>query len=519
MKFKHLTEVDVAFITAVHKTSTSDDRDKQLSEKYQISPRTVRRWISRLKLAEQQVEENSPYITAAKSKKLKKSKYYIITSAQNATLLHDNFWTNIVAFSEYLDASIHVIPYRYKNPTAVFKELPDDWWDDRLTPFLDMNRHNLHKNLQLLSDVKIQPTATNPLQGLQGFTGSQSCIVGHPKMQLKSVPTLEGYHNKIMCTTGACTLENYTDSKAGKRGEFHHIYGFVIVEIRDEEIFYIRQVSAKDDGNFIDLNLMVVNGNVSKIDTCKGWRLGDIHVRNVDSRKIEENISVMTKLFPEKIVLDDIFDGETVNPHTKDDHVAKVKMVESNKHVIEDEISEMIEWLADFKSHFPNSEIVITKANHDVFADRFMNYANWKKDYVNAKTILKLQAMSLESDCRNGIIPYLINKTFHDIICLDYNDSYVIGNTECSQHGQFGSNGSRGSAEQFRNLSMKMCTAHSHSICRMDGLITVGTSTKRRLSYTHGASGWIHADVIFDNFDKAQQIIFMEDYRFTTFFD
>ena len=35
---------------------------------------------------------------------------------------------------------------------------------------------------------------------------------------------------KIMTTTGACTLANYTSSRAGAGGEFHHCYGVLIVE-------------------------------------------------------------------------------------------------------------------------------------------------------------------------------------------------------------------------------------------------------------------------------------------------
>ena len=41
------------------------------------------------------------------------------------------------------------------------------------------------------------------------------------------------YLPKMMMTTGSCTVKNYTDSKAGKKGEFHHTLGFVIIEIKD----------------------------------------------------------------------------------------------------------------------------------------------------------------------------------------------------------------------------------------------------------------------------------------------
>ena len=104
-----------------------------------------------------------------------------------------------------------------------------------------------------MSDVKIQPTAVNPMTGMQGMSGLNSCIFGSPKVQMEMIPVLEGCKPKMMLTTGACTIKNYTDSKSGKKGEFHHTLGFVIAEIKDDDTFFIRQVTADEEGNFMDL--------------------------------------------------------------------------------------------------------------------------------------------------------------------------------------------------------------------------------------------------------------------------
>ena len=39
-----------------------------------------------------------------------------------------------------------------------------------------------------------------------------------------------------MMSTGSCTISNFSESKAGKIGEFHHTLGMV-VELRDNERF------------------------------------------------------------------------------------------------------------------------------------------------------------------------------------------------------------------------------------------------------------------------------------------
>ena len=516
MKQRKFTDEELLEIKRAHYTMPSDERDKVLGEQYGVSERSIRRWLKNIGLTNG-IEETNADILRAKKRELDKKKFYIITSAQNATNVNKGLWQNILAYADFLGAAIHVIPYRYKNPTSTFTEGDNDFWAQDLLPFLDMNRHSVHRDLQLLSDVKIQPTAASPLSGLEGITGHQSCIIGHPRMQLKSMPTLDGYHQKVMMTTGVCTIPNYTDSKAGKRGEFHHVYGFAIVEVKNRDIFYMRQVSACEDGRFIDLIHDVRDGVVTKIDTCKGWRLGDIHVRDVDHDKIEENIRTMNILRPAKVVLDDVFDGSTVNHHNKDNHIGRALAYKNGHHLIEQEINEMVDWLNMFMDKTSSSEYVITKSNHDLWLDKYLNHVKWQNDYANADIILKLQAIAISGEADNGLIAYIIHdKTKYRY--LKYNESYIIGDTECSQHGHVGVNGARGTHAQFRNLSMKICTAHSHSISRFDGFVCVGTSTQKRLSYNAGASGWIQCDVIFDNNNKYQQIIFADDKRFTTLF-
>jgi len=77
--------------------------------------------------------------------------------------------------------------------------------------------------MSVMSDVKIQPTAVQPLTGMAGMSGGKSCVFGSPKVHLEVLGALEGYVPKVMLTTGAVTQSNYTDSKAGKKGEFHHL--------------------------------------------------------------------------------------------------------------------------------------------------------------------------------------------------------------------------------------------------------------------------------------------------------
>jgi hypothetical protein len=80
-----------------------------------------------------------------------------------------------------------------------------------------------------------------------------------------------------------------------------------------------------------------------------------------------------------------------------------------------------------------------------------------------------------------GVIPTLINERYPKFITLGRSASYLVKNWELGQHGDIGSNGSRGSLLQFRKLNTKIIVGHYHSPGRKDGALSVGTSTHLRV--------------------------------------
>jgi hypothetical protein len=74
------------------------------------------------------------------------------------------------------------------------------------------------------------------MTGMQSLSGVNSCILVH-QSTVRNDTSIRG--QQMMLTTGAITKSNYTDSKSGKVGDFHHTFGFVIVEIKDDETFLL----------------------------------------------------------------------------------------------------------------------------------------------------------------------------------------------------------------------------------------------------------------------------------------
>lgn len=508
--FQYLDESEKKEFEEVYSTyKTRKQAQEFLSKKYKVSERTIRGWANRLGIIGQKNEytkEFSDILERAKSKETK-GRLFFVTWGQQSTPVHKGFFSNMVADAEKVGAEILVIGGRYKNPTSIFKNDEDDnWWDKDIESYLTLNRHNVHPKVSILSDVKIVPTAVTPLTGFEGFGAGVSCVVGHPRVHLSVIAASEGYSKKEMLTTGACTVSNYTDSKAGKKGEFHHTLGFVVVECVGDE-FHLRHVTADENGDYIDINREVKNGVVKTIeDPLLAYCCGDKHFIDVDPEMEKKSREIISELKPKYVRLDDVFDGKSINPHEVNNPIQKYLNYKKGLNLLSNELDHLKENLSWYNDQ--DFKVVIPRCNHDIFLDRFIIDSDWKRDVANARTYVECAGVLMDEEAPKGLIPYFIEGWFPDIICLNEDESFPIGGFEMSVHGHRGANGSRGSSTQFKKMSTKMVTNHTHTPFRADGLVTGGTNTHLRLGYTKGASGWLHCDTIITKNGKAQQLIF-----------
>jgi hypothetical protein len=508
LKFKDLSDTHKRMLSEVYrdKTISWDERVNTIITKLGVSERTVRRWWVKLGLKER-VEPQGEQILMAENKEFDKTKkYFLISCAQNATPVNKGFLHNMEKYAEFLDGQLLIIPIRYKNPTSIFAEKEDDWWDDKIIPYLSLKRHKLNKNITVLSDVKTQPTDSMPLNGFEALSNQETLVLAHPRVHMKSLPTLDDTP-KMMFTTGSCTKDNYINSKRGKIGEFHHTYGFVIVEIKDNETYYIRQVTATADGSFNDLYYNVTNGEVKRNNTCAALVKGDIHYGSHDQKVLDVSFNeLVPKLKPDNIVLHDIFDGKSINHHDEHDFVLQYLKEQKNENSLQTEIDEMLQWIDVVKK---DNNIVVVFSNHDDWLNKYIINKDFKKDIKNAKEYLKYAQILLEDKAPKGLIGYIINEKFPDIKCLGRDDNFKVLGWELAIHGMDGVGGSRGSISQFKKLNTHIITGHAHNPCRMDGAVQVGTNTKLRLGYNHGMSNWVHSDAIIHNDKKVQQIFYI----------
>ena len=236
-------------------------------------------------------------------------------------------------------------------------------------------------------------------------------------------------------------------------------------------------------------------------------------------------MKLMDKIVPSNVILHDVFDGNSISHHEMKDPFIQYGKEIAGTNDLAKEINIMMKGLEAFEK-FDN--VVIVRSNHDDFLDRWLKNEDWKKQptYKNSRLYMKLSDLLLGQYENipykvNGVIPALINEKYPKYITLGRSDSYRVKNWELGQHGDYGTNGSRGSLNQFRTLNTKIIVGHYHTPGRKDGALAVGTSTKLRMGYNSGASSWLQSHVIIHKDGRAQHINFLKDNNnkmgFTTF--
>lgn len=480
--------------------------------------RSISSYLERKGVTDNVVKDSDLFKDAQKKQLDRTKKRFIVSWCQSETKIHDKFLTNIEAYAKHIDADISIIAGRYKNPTSLKKseaaknkeEKTDKSWDARVVPYLDANRHKIHKYLCILSDLKIQPTASTPLSGINGLTGLESCIVGHPRVHLKSLPVLDGYPNKLLLTTGAVSVENYTDTKSGKKGEFHHTLGFVVVEL-DGTNFHVRQVTADDDGSFYDLALFVDNGDVITHGGAEIVVFGDLHIGETNEEVLDASFKMADRLKCNDIILHDVFNGHSISHHERSQPFQLLKRENDGSDNLYLELTNIAEF---FRKH-NDFNFIVVRSNHDEFLDRWLSSNDWRNNTNKMAYLEFAYHLAANPNCK-GVIPlFLEMKEVTNAYCLGIDESYRVLDIELGIHGHIGANGSRGGAIQYSQMNTKTVTGHSHSPIRLDGHSSVGTLTHLRVGYNTGPSSWLNTNVVIYPNGKHQHVHIINN-KYTT---
>lgn len=460
---------------------------------------------------------------------------FILSSAQDSTVLHEEFLTNLEAYCGWLQQSgsceILIGGFTYNKSLFEDHSKSGGTWPTRIAPYLVSDRIRIADKIDFCGEMNTLPTAENPLSGFHTYTSDRWGVFPHAKVQLVSVPTMKHLPSKQIMTTGAVTKPNYVMKKAGIKASFHHVYGAVLVEIDQDGDFFCRHLIADDAGDFYDLDRLVKDGEVTTGHRVEVLTPGDVHVAQIDpvaSRTIfgiwpgepayetanpprvwrsdQETPSILDALNPKHVFLHDASDFRARNHHNILDPHDRFRMHVNGVESVEGELAEVALVLTELSERYTDSHFYVVDSNHDQALLRWLKYTDYRNDPANALFFLKCQLAQYEAIQNGGadfsILRHVMQNFYPNWKCADVTflqedkTPVVIGGVEHSNHGHRGPNGSRGSVASLMRVASKMTIGHVHSPAILDGLYAAGTTSLMDLGYNAGPSSWAHTLVV-----------------------
>lgn len=422
--------------------------------------------------------------------KIESGDVHLVTCAQNNTPIEKQAWRTVLRMREEMGAQLHVLPMRYQNPTSRLDPQDDDadvWWPKEVEPYLVDGELRLHELCRVLGQVRVQATAKHPLTGLESLSGPASAIVGHGQIAMRTIATPQQALPKQLLTTGSVSVKNYSRTKAGVQGDFHHSTGVVVVE-RDGERFHMRSCVGDRKGTFCDLDAWYTPRGVKRGHRVPAIVVGDEHVMFADPAVLAGTYggktSLVGRLRPRVIVRHDVVDSYSISHwHRRDVVTRYVKQM----HGRDDLRTELLGVAEHIDESTPrDTQNVIVASNHHDHILRWMNEADWRQDLTNARIYHELWAAVLDGaywDPRSGaalkvdpfcawVLPRLRCKDRTRFLRRD--EHLTIEGILVSLHGDRGPSGTRGSLGGLSKMGAKPIIGHSHAPGIEKGCYQVG---------------------------------------------
>lgn len=454
-----------------------------------------------------------------------KVKRYILSTAQNDTLVYEPAWNALRALSKHYGAEILVGTLTYMTGRHGSQKRGQDGggksmsYDSRLEPFIRDDMLQLAPSLVWNGHTNILPTAVDPLSGWENYNFRSSSIFPHVKIAMKSIPTVRQDAAKLQFTTGAVTKRNYIQKKTGQRAEFDHVYGGLIVEVDHEGSWWCRQLNVDPTGTLYDLDLIVTpDGRVKKHKGIEALQFGDIHVAQLedDMRKLTWGKGGMVDdLKPSFQFMHDILDFESRSHHNLRDPFKMFELYTQGRDSVQKEIKGVGDLLVESQRDY--CQTVIVQSNHDRHFEKWLRETDWKKDPLNAVAHAKATVAFLESirqgESFNALRWALVEyNPVEDIEWADPDEGYLIlkgysGGIEMGLHGDLGPHAVRGSLRNLSRLGRKVCIGHSHSPGIFNGAYQSGVKAKLAMDYAKGSpSSWSQTDIVVHRNSKRQLV-------------
>jgi hypothetical protein len=409
---------------------------------------------------------------------------YVITSVVNNSPLNVRFLAQLEEFTKENDAQLLCVPQRYKNPSAMHTAEGCVWPEG--LPYISHDAV-LSERVVLAGSAKPQATSPRPISGYEGYGRGRSVVIGHSRIQLASVPRLLPDPAVFTLTTGSLSEAQYSDTKMGSLGMFHHVNAALLIEVdRTNNRMWFRHLHFNKVGEkLLD--------PLKDIDTLV---LGDLHVGHGKRTLDPLNWSAVNALSFDQVVVHDVIDGYSISHHHDNDPFLRMAKRRDNTDCLLTELRSVSEALAPWLDR-----LKIVQSNHDEHIDRWLNSGKGHNDPVNMHLyhwlcLQKTEAIFYKSTVQTYTALQHYLETYGGFRLDNFvnrNTQFKVHGIELGQHGDRGANGSRKLNAKVRD---KTIFGHRHTPSIEDGAMCVGTSSVLDLGYNKGYSGWAHVHAV-----------------------
>lgn len=478
-----------------------------------------------------------------------KHKRILVTSAIAGQDVDRNLFDSLLNYANLNDAMIIVLPINMitSNLDPILFNTP--------------NVHVLVDSLQLtpwmrIENVRLMAKMFNPLTNMQNLRKKpgETLIIGSPRLDAETIATTDNsLRNEQLFTVGSLNgpqsynAEHFVGKRTDRLAESLHRMGALLLErtnsdgaFGDKKMgdYHIRRLEyvmtpdpvkkpwARNEIGITDKNMFYTASEVRE-QRPEALVLGDLHVATIDTKILESLIDLIKTLKPKRIVLHDIFDGNAISHWDTKSLTTMMRKAQTGEFDLKQEISRTAEFLNSLLALDPNLELIVAKANHDLWLNRFISDGTFGSQPINAPAAFELgtvmhnsqyildrsgQRVRLTNDPleyallnglgRDAVTNRVATTTIFDprrIIFLDVKSTMKLGNeehdilVELGNHGDRGANGAKGSAPRtMAKGGGRIIFGHTHHELRIvqDGM-NIGTFTPPRVGYNQGGfSSW-----------------------------
>lgn len=436
---------------------------------------------------------------------------YIITSWELRIGVDDKFVACLEQMAELYDAELLLVPCQKSDA----KYLPED---------LKEKFYVVTENIKFNSNLDLKYVETNalvqsPLAGHVGAYPDTTSIIPGLVKEMRTEPSQHyvkqvtstgsiGYLNADISTYEGVeedkdflrkwrTVRSRSNGRPTAVAQNYIVPSALVVDVLDNKTFLTRFVSSHRSGVVYDLNKKFTPDGYEEIEPL-ALVVGDTHAYNANMSAVDATKEMIQMLNPREVVLNDFFDGMSLNHHEIGSAV-KFNDVPS----IEEEAVATRELLQEFCDL--SNRVTYIQSNHDNFITTYLDgpTSYWRLNR-NYEIACALQVYRLQTG-KHPVESLLTFNRFKNLRFVTEKENHYIGKV-LVKHGHEGIGGVRSGFFPLARTYNFYNQGHTHSPAVFRNAVCVGSTAELDLGYNIGGSAWLHANAII-HADNSQQLL------------